>query len=576
MMTIVVCAPQDSAVKGEASAKLEAPAVEEAIVIEEEELHLTLKKEESYGGRTPPRRKEGGPGEAPLAPLAPRPLRVAPWPEWRQIGGETEVHPPPVAQSSYPPHRRDQNKAAAALPDSSLESHGGRVGKVFPMCKRDRRSPELSADPFAEKGDYGAVRTEDPAQMAAYRKVAVMSPLAKKKLLSQVCESASFSSARPPLAPERDGAGGGERDGRRRHESDGAPEAAPMMLRPSVIQHAQSSRPPPPPAPPAGRILQPHVGAPWQPYLPRTQESASEKLLQARGFAGDCYSSPHLHSLYRQTENCLGQDELSGYADEAGRGFVRPAPEQEGPPYGSHYGDRARTGGEGEDEPRDLTVSKRLCRRASAFPEPSFCSLPYPIADSHPKACRVPPMTISPPKRDPSPPFPAGKSSSDPSLPVLVRPSKRSLGEAGGVDLPERKVRAVTPIQPAPAVRRGDPEELKAAEPARAAHLTDDPAGAYPLPQAAPLYAGMYPAGGLLSQHPGLQYLKSQSAVSPLVPPLAFHSMLLHRQLLASGPHHFFRHPGGAALYGDLLHHLYPLSTLPPPQLSSLHPSTRL
>lgn len=96
----------------------------------------------------------------------------------------------------------------------------------------------------------------------------------------------------------------------------------------------------------------------------------------------------------------------------------------------------------------------------------------------------------------------------------------------------------------------------------------------------------MYPPGSLVSpgaqdglqQHPGLQYLKSQSAVSPLVPPLAFHSMMLHRQLLAASPspHHFYRHPGGAALYGDLLHHLYPLSTLPPPQLSSVHPSTRL
>ena len=114
---------------------------------------------------------------------------------------------------------------------------------------------------------------------------------------------------------------------------------------------------------------------------------------------------------------------------------------------------------------------------------------------------------------------------------------------------------------------------------------TRHPATTYPPPHAA-LYPGMYPPGSLVSprhqdglqQHPGFQYLKSQTAVSPLVPPLAFHSMMLHRQLMATAPspHHFYRHPGGAALYGDLLHHLYPLSTLPPPQLSSVHPSTRL
>ncbi|XP_051936568.1 AT-rich interactive domain-containing protein 5B [Hippocampus zosterae] len=521
---------QDPAAKGEAAGEPEALAAEEAVVVREEELHLTLRKEESYGGRTPGR-KEGGPGEAPPAP---RPLVVALWPEWRRMGGETEA-----AQSSY-----------VAPPES--ESRGGRA------CKRDRRSPDWSADPSAGKDDHGAIRT----QMAADRKVArgVMSPLAKKKLLSQACESASFtvaaSLARPALAlaPERD-ADAGEREARWRHESDGVPEAAPVMSRPSVIRHAQSSRPPPAAVAErsGGRVLQPHVGAPWQPYLPRTQESASEKLLRARGFAGDRYSSLHLHGLYRQTENC----QLSAYADEAGRGFV--GPEREG------------QSGEDQDQPRDLTLSKRLCRQALA------CGLPYP------KACRVPPVSISPPVA-------AGESSPEPSPPGPVRPGKRSLGEAGGGGEPaERKVRAVAPLHPAPAVRRGDPEELQAAEPARAAHLTDGclpgghPAGAYPPPRAAPLYAGMYPPGGPLSRdglgrHPGLQYLKSQSAASPLVPPLAFHSALLHGQLLASaaGPHHFFRHPGGAALYGDLLHHLYPLSTLPPPQLSSVHPSTRL
>ncbi|XP_061545857.1 AT-rich interactive domain-containing protein 5B [Phycodurus eques] len=615
---------QDSKVKGEVAMNLEPPAVDEPIVIEEEELHVTLKKEESLAGE-PPMSLCPKEADSNRAPLAPRPVHAATQPEWRQNSdglqaAKTEVHL--VTKSAYLPHHWDQSKPAGhvALPESSirgkdsLESHGGRVGKVLPMCKQDRQSVDLRADSVPEKEDYGLIRKETPAQMAAYCKAGqgVMSPLAKKKLLSQVCESASFSfmsSLQPPLAPERDtDKRKGEEEGQRQHMSDNIPEAAPMF-RPSVIQHAQSSKPPQERS--SNHLLQPHVTAPWQPYLPRTQdrdavENTSEKLLQARSFAGDCYSSPHLHSLYRQTENCLSQDRMSGYSNgerrehfprdrEGGQGFVFGGLEQEGLAYRSHYSDEAQTRGESreaEDEPRDFTMSKPLSQRVSTFSKPSFCGLPYSIVhqglDSHPKACRVPPMTISPPKQDPSPPFLSPKSSSDSSLTSPVRPSKRSLGEPEGEEVPERKVRVVTPIHPATAIRRSDPEELKLAEPAHAVHLNNHlpeghPATTYPLPHAAPLYAGMYPPGSLVSQdglqqHPGLQYLKSQSAVSPLVPPLAFHSMMLHRQLLASAPspHHFFRHPGGAALYGDLLHHLYPLSTLPPPQLSSVHPSTRL
>ncbi|KAM9809333.1 AT-rich interactive domain-containing protein 5B [Syngnathus typhle] len=589
---------QDSKVKGEAATKLEAPAAEEAIVIEEEEeLHVTLKKEESLAD------KEPDSGRAPFA--------LCSQPEWRHIGealqaAKTEVHP--VAKNTYLSHRWDQNKPVGhvALPESSLESHGGRVGKVLPICKQERQSIDLSADPFPEKEDYGVIRKESPAQMGAYCKggQGIMSPLAKKKLLSQVCESVSFSyasSLQPCLATERDAdKREGEDESQRRHVSDSVPEATPMF-RPSVIQHAQSIKPPQERS--SGHILQPHVSAPWQPYLPRTldrdaTENTSDKLLPAaRSFAADRYSSPHLHSLYRQTESCLTQDRMAAYANgerRGGQAFVCGGPEQEGLAYRSQYSDDAQTRGESrepEDEPRDFTVSKPLSQRVSAFSKASFCGLPYPVVhqglDSHPKACRVPPMTVSPPKQDPSPPFPSPKSSSDSSINSPVRPGKRTLGEPPeGEELAERKVRVVTPIHPAATIRRSDPEELKAAEPAHAVHLNNRlPEGhpAYPLPHAAALYAGMYPPGSLvaqdaLQQHPGLQYLKSQSAVSPLVPPLAFHSMLLHRQLLASAPspHHFFRHPGGTALYGDLLHHLYPLSTLHPPQLSSIHPSTRL
>ncbi|KAM9847692.1 AT-rich interactive domain-containing protein 5B [Aulostomus maculatus] len=651
---------------------------DEPIVIEEEELHLTLKKEESLAAEQPSSLCPKEPDcRAPLAGLHLH-TGPGPQPEWRQISEalqgkltceqQTEGHF--IPKNPYLPHRWDQNKPAGhvALPETtsrvkdSIESHGGRVGKVLPMCKQaDKQSLDLSTDSFPEKEDYGVIKKESaqgPAQMAAYCKASqgVMSPLAKKKLLSQVCESNPFSftsslhSPHPTGGPalpalsvtdrEKEKRKGEEEVTGQRHRcvSDNIPEVAPIF-RPSVIQHAQSSKPHQQATSglsercASGEVsetyscrtshhLQAQVSPPWQPYLPRARtqdsvENAGEKLLQGpaaqtRSYAGDCYSSPHLHSLYRQTENCLSQDRIAGFPNgerrehytrerEGSQGFVCGSMEQEGLAYRSHYSDKTPTHGdsrEAEDEPRDFTISKPLSQRMSSFSKPSFCNLPYSIMhqglDSHPKACRVPPMTISPPKQssaESSQPFPSPKASSDTTLSSPIRPSKRNLVEPDGEEVPERKVRVVTPIHPACAIRRSDPEELKPAEPAHAVHLNNHlpeghPTTTYPPPHAAPLYPGMYPHGSLVSpgtqdglqQHPGLQYLKSQSAVSPLVPPLAFHSMMLHRQLLASSPspHHFYRHPGGAALYGDLLHHLYPLSTLPPPQLSSVHPSTRL
>ncbi|KAM3605622.1 uncharacterized protein V6R79_002165 [Siganus canaliculatus] len=626
---------------------------DEPIVIEEEELHLTLKKEESLAVEQPP---SLCPKEQDCrAPHAALPLHMGPGPQsdWRQTDGHF------IPKNPYLLHRWDQNKPAGhiALPEpssrvkDSIESHGGRVGKVLPMCKQEERQCiDLSTDSYPEKEDYGLIKKESnhgPAQTAAYCKASqgVMSPLAKKKLLSQVCESNPFSftsssSLQPPppsAAPSLPVISVSEREKEKkkgeeeRHgcASDSIPEVGPIF-RPSVIQHAQSSKPHQQATrgtserSGAGELsdtyacrtshhIQSQVNPPWQPFLSRTHasdgvESSGETLLhgpgaQSRSYAGDCYSSPHLHSLYRQTETCLSQERMSSFPNgerrdhfprdrESSQSFVL---EQEGLAYRSHYSDRTQTHAErreAEDEPRDYTISKPLSQRVSSFSKPSsFCSLPYPILhqglESHPKACRVPPMTISPPKQSPaesSQPFPSPKASSESSLTSPIRPSKRSLVEPESEDVPERKVRVVTPIHPTGAIRRSDPEDLKPAEPAH--HLPEGhPTTTYSPHHGAPLYP-VYPPGSLVSpgaqdglqQHPGLQYLKSQSAVSPLMPPLAFHSMMLHRQLLASSPspHHFYRHPGGAALYGDLLHHLYPLSTLPPPQLSSVHPSTRL
>ncbi|XP_011482624.1 AT-rich interactive domain-containing protein 5B [Oryzias latipes] len=635
---------------------------DEPIIIEEEELHLTLKKEESLSAEQPSLLCPKEPGcRSPHAGLHPQ-IRPALQSEWRKINepvslkvaGEQQTEGHFIPKNPYLLHRWDQNKAAGhgALQEpfskvkDSTEHHGGRVGKVLPMCKQtDGQCLNLSIDSSQDKEDYGIIKKESaqsPGQAAAYSKTSqgVMSPLAKKKLLSQVCESNpfSFSPLKPPLstvassfpvlsvADEK--RKGEDKEVRQRRGSDSIPET---IFRPSVIQHAQSSKAPhqsnggQPERSAAGEPsdtyscrtnLQAQVNAPWQPFLPRTQapdtvENSGEKLLQvsvaqSRSFAGDCYSSPHLHSLYRQTESCLSQERMAGFTGgerrehytrehEGSQGFVCGSLEPEGLAYRCNYSDRTQTlaeSREAEDEPRDFSISKPLSQR---FSKPPFCSLSYSIMhqslDSHPKACRVPPMTISPPKQssvESMQSFPSPKVSGESSLSSPIRPNKRSLVEPEGEDAPERKVRVVTPVHPAGTVRRSDPEELKPAEPAHAIHLNNHLPEGHPtttfLPHhAAHLYPGIYTHGSLVSQdgmrqHPGLQYLKSQSAVSPLVPPLTLHSMMFHRQLLASSPspHHFYRHPGGAALYEDLLHHFYPLSTLPPPQLSSVHPSTRL
>uniref|UniRef100_A0A3P9NQZ0 AT-rich interaction domain 5B n=1 Tax=Poecilia reticulata TaxID=8081 RepID=A0A3P9NQZ0_POERE len=623
--------PKLGSKKDRGEVKQELTQVNEPIVIEEEELHVTLKKEESLAVEQPSslclKESDCRPPHGGFS------LHTGPsaQPEWRQISealqaklaGEQQTEGHFIPKTSYLLPRWDQTKAAGhvALPEhfskvkDCIENHGGRTA-VY--CK-------------ANQG--------------------VMSPLAKKKLLSQVCESNpySFSSLQspPPAAVSSLHRGDREKEKRKSEEellgqryqgaSDSIPEVSPIF-RPSVIQHAQSSKAHQHTSGgQSERIaaaelsdsysrtshqIQPQASVPWQPYLTRTQtqdcaETAGEKILQGpvtqcRSYTGDCYSSPHLHSLYRQTESCLSQERMAGFPGgerrehysrerEGGQSFVCAGLEQEGLVYRSHYGDRTQTqgeNGEADDEPRDFSISKPLSQRVSSFSKPSFCSLSYPIMhhglDSHPKACRVSPMTISTPKQsspDTSQSFPSPKASGELSLNSPIRPSKRSLLEVDSEDAPERKVRVVTPIHPASAVRRSDPEELKPAEPAHAIHLNNHlpeghSANAFPPPHTTPLYAGIYPHGTLVSpgaqdglqQHPGLQYLKSQSAVSPLMPPFTIHSMMLHRQLLASSPspHHLYRYPGGAALYGELLHHLYPLSTLPPPQLSSVHPSTRL
>ncbi|KAL0964510.1 hypothetical protein UPYG_G00324850 [Umbra pygmaea] len=501
--------------------------------------------------------------------------------------------------------------------DGKVYGHGGRVRKVLPMCKQSLPPLQLNpTEPTTDSPSKSLEGSQYPVRMPkAYCKdsLGVMSPLAKKKLLSQVCETSHYSLTAPaPLPPPAPPAGtsdvtdGFEEVVKRRPDS---PEMAPVF-RPSVIQHAQSIKPQPERSP-LGNLSEPftcrvshfppRLNPSWPSYLPRIEhqdgvENAGETQTQqpsiaVTSYTGECYSSPHLHNLYRQTENCLSREHISSYPYrdkqghfigecQGGEGLMANHPDRDGLAYRAlHCPERTLGDRQLDEEPQDFSISKQGSQRM-AFTK-SFCGLPYPMMhhslECHPKECRVPPMTTSTakPNRDQSQPFLHAKG--HPETVGVFRPSKRRLVDVKNDGVPERKVRVVTPMHPADSVRRGDPqgEELKPAEPAHAVHLHSHEGHTYTAH--APFYPGMHSGMQSTLRH-SLQYMKSQTAVTSLVPPLSFHSMMLQRQLMATqpSPHHFYRHPGGEALYGDLLHHLYPMTTLTPAQLSSLQPSTRL
>lgn len=515
----------------------------------------------------------------------------------------------------------------------------------------------------------------------------IMSPLAKKKMLSQVSGTGLPSNypygPPPPLVNKKASASGAEETAAGQHGpqvSSTAPEASVVMKRPSVIQHAQSFKPRGsedrrPSVEACQRELcsegdpsehqhhplhQSQTSPMGEPYIVRasphsTMEKSTEipRPGQAPSFLGDFYSSPHLHSLYRQTEHHLNKEQLSKYLSreayprdsETAHGF----PQSQQPDCGSlTYCARLNQKEKGassermtEEQPTDLSLPKPSQPHSTS----PLCSLPHSIIqqdvkstlfqagnsqssslDYHPRACRVPPMTVSTPKKGAEPQPKAHNGRGEETLsykidemarPILstksspqnvgaARPLKRNLEELENGPT-EKKIRAVTPMHCSTPrdvtvkarTPEADNESVKPAEPAHAVHINSYAAEGHKFPLHSPIFPGLYP-GAFVSQvqdmcdslgphappgysHP-LQYLKNQAVISPLMPPFAIHSIMMQRQFLAqaANPAHLYRHPVGTS-YGDILHHgLYPISAInpqpafSPPQLSSVHPSTKL
>ncbi|KAJ8250532.1 hypothetical protein COCON_G00224540 [Conger conger] len=485
----------------------------------------------------------------------------------------------------------------AAAPDcSALHSDGradpptagetdGHVGLVLPTLKQQQppQAPVGSETPVDGEDSCFSYKTGAPAGANA----GIMSPLAKKKLLSQFSGSASANCY--PFSPPPAFALANH-NGQNPH----GPGAA--VNRPSVIQHAQSFKP-------LGHRKQEVTSELFQ--REPAQPGPTVGLYPAERRMGhpthgpssfpNFYPAHPLLSLYRHGEHCLSREASftrnngngprftpNMHPDRTGSGYRLPLSEGN-PPYGEVPSD---------DEPTDLSLPKpfphTLCSsRALPAPHRDCASplLPASSLDYHPKACRVPPMTASAPRKPQDLPAPVRTLGKDAVIGrhfvCSSRPLRRTLAELERGP-PEKKIRAVTPMHPIRA-RTPDPE------------AQDKPGDGFAeglkYPVRGPLFPPLYPGAPELCDRLGasagyphpLQCLKSQAVVSPLLPPFALHSLLVQRQLLASAAApHLYRPPGGAS-YTDLLHHgLFPMSSLnpsptySPAQLPSLHPSTKL
>ncbi|XP_036404827.1 AT-rich interactive domain-containing protein 5B isoform X1 [Megalops cyprinoides] len=671
---------------------------------EEEELQLTVKEEALGAGAQEKALHRGLPWENGQSERVAGDTRLQPPPEPPELLDNLATKLQEEAANGFPVsapkplrhcHAQDQRRdckvehgvpcATGMAEPPSLKDPQNQVGMVLPTLKQ-KPPPALSAREVLPEKEEAIGKEESCFSYAPVLyprgNPGIMSPLAKKKLLSQVSGTAlpnnySFGPPPPLINKKSTSSGAEELAGLQGPQASAADTM--VVNRPSVIQHAQSFKPrsaeerktlndvcvkpehfgcdlPQPQPSPAGDAYMlradPHD----------TMEKAVEKKLcpsQPPSFLCDFYSSPHLHSLYRQTEHHLGKEQLTKYLGREVP-FSRDCDSVQGFPPGKHpenhvlsYGthlsqkDKMPPGERSlDDQPTDLSLPKSSPHKLPCS-KPSLCGLPHSMLqqdvnathlfqagnnqtssmDYHPRACRVPPMTMTNPKKAMDPlPRVGGKAQNgrgedimgykveEMSRPILsaksspqnicaTRPLKRNLEELESGP-PEKKVRVVTPMHSAKdaAGRARTPdaegEGMKPAEPAHAVHINSYAEG-HKFPLHSPIFPGLYP-GAFVSQvqdvcdslgshlpagytHP-LQYLKNQAVISPLMPPFAIHSFMMQRQLLAStaGPPHLYRHPAGAS-YGDLLHHgLYPMSALnpqpafSPSQLPSVHPSTKL
>uniref|UniRef100_A0A8C0RFU4 AT-rich interactive domain-containing protein 5B n=1 Tax=Canis lupus familiaris TaxID=9615 RepID=A0A8C0RFU4_CANLF len=516
----------------------------------------------------------------------------------------------------------------------------------------------------------------------------IMSPLAKKKLLSQVSGaglSGSYPYGSPPpliskkkLIPRDELCSGLPQA----HPGQGSDHAA--VSRPSVIQHVQSFRSKASEErkglgdlfkhdklgrsePHRCSFSKHHLGPLADSYaLKPDAPEGKDKPLEKRAlphahvpsFLADFYSSPHLHSLYRHAEHHLHAEQTSKYAC---RDAYRESENSSFPAHkhqeklhvnylaSLHLQDKKPAPAEApaDEQPTDLSLPKNLHKptgkvlglaHAAPGPQESKGAPQFPAGngqsrDGHPKACRVSPMTLSAPKKYPEPLSRASRPhhvrlesfrklegmvhpvlhrKAGPQAVGAARPIKRGLEDLDLV-IAGKKARAVSPLDPPKEACGKDKGAELEGEGGKAAAAHGGPGGAgggagagaggaaadgHKAALSSPIFPGLYSGSlcgsGLGSRLPAgyshsLQYLKNQTVLSPLMQPLAFHSLVMQRGIFTSptNSQQLYRHLAAAtpvgSSYGDLLHNsIYPLAAInpqaafPASQLSSVHPSTKL
>ncbi|KAG8135100.1 hypothetical protein E2320_008148 [Naja naja] len=451
----------------------------------------------------------------------------------------------------------------------------------------------------------------------------IMSPLAKKKLLSQVsgaalsCGNYPYGSPPPLISKKKFSSKDDLLSGRPGLLSPGHSMDSAAVSRPSVIQHVQSFKPKTVedrrPAHDAYRhesllkkpdseccdFSKQHLSALAESYALKSEiQDMKERMNERRalhhshvpGFLADFYASPPLHSLYRRAEH-LGSQPCSKY-------FPRDV-----------YGENA--GGFPPHKLQDRRLlsyhpplhqpENKTSRETSSDDQPTDLSLPKGGHKQTTKTLGAPllrglsglPNDGLRPKETGGAP-PEGLQAASPRKldgmvhPVLshkamaqgigaARPLKRSLEDLDK-GLLEKKVRAVSPLR-LPKEAPSKEQDMEGSKPVHG----PPPGGAlegHKFPLSSPIFTSLYPGtlcSGLGSRMPAasyshpLQYLKNQAALSPLVQPFALHSFMVHRQFLTSpgSSQQLYRHLAAASpvgsSYGDLLHNsVYPLAALNP------------
>ncbi|KAM9134597.1 AT-rich interactive domain-containing protein 5B isoform 1-T1 [Pangshura tecta] len=286
----------------------------------------------------------------------------------------------------------------------------------------------------------------------------IMSPLAKKKLLSQVSGatlSCSYPYGSPPPLISKKKLNSRDELSASISQAPHAPSSDSVAVnRPSVIQHVQSFKTKnseerksineafkpdtlSKPDPKRCDFSKPHLNSLAESYVLKPDiQDCKDKMSEKRAlqhshvpsFLADFYSSPHLHSLYRHTEHHLNNEQTSKYLprdmfrDSENISTFTQHKHQEKLNLNYHpslHQQEKKTAVEAssDDQPTDLSLPKSMHKQTAKTPG---SSLPHSSMvpqesksisqfhtsgsqgvsiDCNPKACRVSPMTMSAPKK---------------------------------------------------------------------------------------------------------------------------------------------------------------------------------